>query len=283
MTPTMTPTVAEPGSSRRARQLCVPGSAESAGFGEGRLVIEGVLFDVDDTLVDTRGAFVHALAAVASSYLPEVGPAEATERVQRMLVTWRADSGGHYRAYTRGELDFVEQRWHRANELHALYGGPRLARDEFGAWDAVFEDGFLSGWTAHRDASPVVDLLLAAGLPVGALSNAGVAYQEDKLARTGFAGRVPMLVGVDTLGVGKPHPSVFLEAARLLGTDPARTAYVGDELDIDAVAAVQAGLRGIWLDRPGGRRVEVSDEEVAAAAVPVISTLADLPRLLGLR
>ena len=244
--------------------------------------VEGVLFDVDDTLVDTRGAFVDALAAVASSYLPELEPAAATARVHRMLATWRADSGGHYRAYTRGELDFVEQRLRRANELHALYGGPILGREEFAAWDEVFEEGFIRGWRAHPDASPVVDLLLAAGIPVGALSNAGVAYQEDKLARTGFAGRVPMLVGVDTLGVGKPHPSVFLEAARLLGTDPARTAYVGDELDIDAVAAVQAGLLGVWLDRPGGRRVEVSDEEVAAAAVPAISTLADLPALFGL-
>ena len=240
--------------------------------------IEGVLFDVDDTLVDTRGAFVHALAAVAEVYLP----AGAVDAVGEMLLVWREDTGGYYRAYTRGELGFVEQRWHRANQLHELYGGPRLFEADFAAWDEVFEGGFVAGWKAHPDASPLVDLLLAAGLPVGALSNAGVAYQEDKLARTGFAGRVPMLVGVDTLGVGKPDPSVFLEAARRLGTDPAHTAYVGDELDIDAAAAAAAGLVGIWLDRPGGRRVEVSDEELAAAAVPVIHTLAQLPALLGL-
>jgi len=91
-----------------------------------------------------------------------------------------------------------------------------------------------------------------------------------------------MLVGVDTLGVGKPDPAVFLEAARRLGTDPARTVYVGDELDIDAAAAAAAGLVGIWLDRPGGRRVHVHDREVAAAGVPVITTLAELPALLGL-
>ncbi len=242
------------------------------------MTIEGVLFDVDDTLVDTRAAFLHALAAVAAEYLPE----DATDRLGEMLLTWRADTGGYYRAYTRGELGFVEQRWYRANQLHERYGGPWLSKADFAAWDDVFEGGFVAGWSAHPDASPLVDLLLAAGLPVGALSNAGVAYQEDKLARTGFAGRVPMLVGVDTLGVGKPHPSVFLEAARRLGTDPARTAYVGDELDIDAAAAAAAGLVGIWLDRPGGRRVEVGDDEIGAAGVPVIATLADLPPLLHL-
>jgi putative hydrolase of the HAD superfamily len=240
-------------------------------------VIHGVLFDVDDTLVDTLGAFAHALAAVADAYLPP----DAAGRVDEMLAVWRRDSGGYYRAYTRGELAFDEQRWHRANELHALFGGPELSWAGFEVWDQVFEGGFVSGWRAHDDASPAVDAVLAAGLPVGALSNAGVAYQTDKLARTGFGDRVPMLVGVDTLGVGKPHPEVFLEACRRLGTDPAQTAYVGDELDVDAAAAAAAGLVGVWLDRPGGRRVAVPDDEIAAAGVPVITTLADLPPLLA--
>jgi putative hydrolase of the HAD superfamily len=240
--------------------------------------VDGVLFDIDDTLVDTRGAFVHALEAVAEAYLPD----GAAGRVDEMLAAWRADSGGFYRAYTRGELGFVEQRLHRANQIHQLFGGPEITEAEFAEWDEVFEGGFIAGWSAHADASPLVDLLLAAGLPVGALSNAGVAYQENKLARTGFGGRVPMLVGVDTLGVGKPDPSVFLEGARRLGTDPSHTVYVGDELDIDAAAASAAGLVGVWLDRPGPRRVHVPEHEVVAAGVPVITTLAELPALLGL-
>ena len=38
----------------------------------------------------------------------------------------------------------------------------------------------------------------------------------------------------------------------MLGLDPASVAYVGDEKDIDAGAAAEAGLAvGIWLDRPG--------------------------------
>ena len=119
-------------------------------------------------------------------------------------------------------------------------------------------------------------------MPVGALSNASVAYQTLKLERVGLAGSVPLLVGVDTLGFGKPAPEVYLEACRRLGTDPARTAYVGDELDVDAVAARAAGLIGVWLDRPGPRRVPVSDEEIAASGVVVLHGLADLPAALGL-
>lgn len=237
--------------------------------------IDGVLLDVDDTLVATRDAFRGALAAVLDRYAPGAD-------VDAALALWRADPGGHYRAYTRGEQTFRQQRMTRANELHASCGGPVLDDAGFDAWDAVFDDAFAAGWTAHDDAAPALDALLAAGVRVGALTNARVAYQTDKLTRAGLADRVQVLVGVDTLGVGKPDPRVFLEACGRLGTDPARTAYVGDELDVDAVAAREAGLVGVWLDRPGPRRVPVAEAEVAAAGVPVVRDLAELPAVLGL-
>ena len=244
--------------------------------------IDGVLFDVDDTLVDTAGAFGHALREIARTYLPGLEPSQHGE----VLAAWRADAAGHYRRYTRGEVGYREQRQARANELQATFGGAPLDETGYDAWNLQFERGFSGAWAAHPDALAVIEELLDAGLVVGALSNAGVAYQTRKLERTGFGSRVPMLVGVDTIGVGKPDPRVFLEACRLLGTDPARTAYVGDELDVDARAAASAGLWGVWLDRSGPRRVAVPDEDLAAAraaGVAVVTSLDELPGVLGLR
>jgi putative hydrolase of the HAD superfamily len=247
---------------------------------EGRRV-DGVLLDIDDTLVDTRGAFAVALTAAASSFLPHV-PAE---RHAEMLQVWRADAGGHYRRYTSGRIGYRDQRRARADELQRVFGGDPLDDDAYARWDELFEVGFAGAWAAHAEASDVVDRLLGHGVLVGALSNAEVAYQTDKLRRVGLADRVEVLVGVDTLGVGKPAPEVFHEACRRLGTDPARTAYVGDELDVDALGAVTAGLLGVWVDRPGPRRVDVPPRDLAAAraaGVQVVATLADLPRVLGL-
>ena len=245
------------------------------------MTVDGVLFDIDDTLVDTRGAFGTALAVVAREYLPDVPP----ERDGDVLAFWRADANGHFARYTRGEVGQREQRMSRANELHARFGGPQLDDEGFAAWDGVFDSSFRTAWSAHGDVDAVLGRILDAGLRVGALTNAGLAYQRDKLDRTGLADRVPLLVGVDTLGFGKPDPRVFLEACRRLGTAPERTAYVGDELDVDARAAVAAGLVGIWLDRPGGRRLTVTDGELVAArqaGVRVIASLAELPGALGL-
>ncbi len=240
--------------------------------------VDGVLFDIDDTLVDTRGAFGHALSDAARRYLPDLAP----ERYPELVTVWRADVGGHYAAYTRGEVGYAEQRMTRANELHARFGGPVLDDDAFAVWDESFQQAFAHGWSAHPDVDVVLDKLLAAGLAVGALSNAGVAFQTSKLERVGLLDRVPMLVGVDTLGFGKPDPRVFVEACRRLGTAPERTAYVGDELDVDAVAAGQAGLLGIWIDRPGTRRLPLTDAEIAAADVTTIHSFDELPAVLGL-
>ena len=244
------------------------------------LLVDGVLFDIDDTIVDTRAAFAHALAQVAAAYLPPLPADEAAARDRALMAMWRADTGGHYRRYTDGLETYERQRLLRANELHAAFGGPELDDESFAAWDEVFDGGFRAAWAAHHETEVALSALLDAGVVVGALSNAATAYQTAKLEAAGLLDRVPMLVGVDTLGFGKPDRRVFLEACRRLGTDPERTAYVGDEADVDALGARAAGLVGIWLDRPGARRHPV--DEAALADVPTIRSLDELPALLGI-
>lgn len=235
-------------------------------------VIVGVLLDIDDTLVDTRGAFRHALATVAQSTLPADVDAES------MVRMWRADSSGWYRAYTRGELSHREQRKRRANELQLAFGGETMDDAAYDHWDAQFEAAFQDGWRAHADAAPMLDILDACGIDYGAVSNADSGYQEKKLERVGL-GRVRMLVGTDRWGVGKPDPRLFREGARLLGLDPSWVAYVGDEKDIDAGAALDAGLgAGIWLDRPGGH----PQPGALAADVVRVTSLAAVPQVLRL-
>ena len=242
--------------------------------------VDGVLFDVDDTVIDTAGAFGEAVAAVRRAFIPDL-PAE---REPEMLAMWRADAGGHYRAYTRGELGFDEQRRRRADELHAAFGGPPVDEAFYPAWLEVFWGTHAGAWRAFDDVAGVLKTLDDAGVRVGVVTNARVALQESKLAAVGIES-LPVLVGVDTLGFGKPRPEVFLEGCRLLGTDPARTAYVGDEPDVDALAASEAGLVGVWLDRPGRERPGYHEHSRAFQAGPRtrrITGLDALAEALGL-
>lgn len=242
--------------------------------------MDGVLFDIDDTLVDTRHAFAQAVGAVARVWLPDL----PEERHHEAVALWRGDPNGHFRSYIRGELDFETQRRRRADDLQAEFGGAALDDTRYAQWLEVFWGSFTASLLAHRDVRPVVDRLRTAGMSVGALTNADATQQAAKLARTGL-GDVPVLVGIDTLGFGKPDPRVFAEACRRLGTRPARTAYVGDELEVDALGAVSAGMVGVWLDRPDTRRGGswAEDDDMAReAGACVIRGLEELTSLLGM-
>lgn len=240
--------------------------------------VRGVLLDVDDTLVDTRGAFRHAWSQLTERFLPHVGD------VEEVVRAWRADDGGFYSAYTQGRIDYLEQRRHRVEALHARFGAPPLGEAGFTEWNALFEDGFRAGWRAFDDALEAVAQLRAARVGVGVVTNAATPYQRLKLDAVGLAD-LPVLVGVDLFGFGKPDPRVFAEGARRLGLEPGEAAYVGDELHADALGASRAGLTGVWLDRPGWRGRPVRPEEVDGAreeGVRRIESLRELSGALGL-
>jgi putative hydrolase of the HAD superfamily len=233
-------------------------------------VLRAVLLDVDDTLVDTRAAFAAAIRQVVATWMPHLDDAQC----EAALRHWVRDPSGHFRAYTRGEIDFETQRRRRAADLHAAFGGPVLDEATADTWDAGYEAAFRAAWRVRDDAAPLLDAVCAAGLRVAAVTNMLVEYQRAKLAAVGLLGRLPIIVGIDTAGAGKPDPRIFLRACELLEVAPAEAAYVGDELDVDARGARDAGLVGVWLDRHGSGE-EPSD-------VPVVRSLAELPQVLGI-
>lgn len=49
--------------------------------------------------------------------------------------------------------------------------------------------------------------------------------------------------------VAKPEPEIFLQACSQLEVQTEESLFVGDNLELDAIAAKKAGMIGIWLDR----------------------------------
>lgn len=207
--------------------------------------VEAVLLDIDDTLVDTRGAFRVAIAAVNARWLPHLDD----DGRRDALAVWTTDAGGHFRAYTRGELDFHEQRRRRLADLHGAFGGPVMDEAAYREWVGEYEAAFSAAWRLTPDAGALVEWIAAAGLRTGFVTNAETAYQQSKLDAVGLGTRIPILAGTDTFGAGKPDPRMWWHACERLGVEASRTVYVGDEVDVDARGARDAGLLGIWLDR----------------------------------
>jgi putative hydrolase of the HAD superfamily len=231
--------------------------------------VDGVLLDVDDTLVDTRAAFAAAMDHVFGAWLPHLDD----DRRRAALRHWVLDADGRFRAFTRGELTFVEQRRLRAEALHAAFDGPELDDVRYRRWDAGYEEATRAAWRALPDGVALLRTLRDRSVPFGALTNMSAAYQREKLTAVGL-GDVPLLVTTDDLGRGKPDPAVFRLGCDRLGLPPGQVAYVGDELDLDARAARDAGLVGVWVDRHGSGLVP--DD------VPSVRLLSELPDVVDL-
>lgn len=239
--------------------------------------MNAVIFDLDDTLVNTRRAFTGAIDAAMRVLIPEL----TQQQSAAALAQWRQDRHGHYRAYTQGKCDYWHQREQRMREIAAGLGLVSIETQHVSAWNDAFDHAFAAGWTAFDDARSTVDRLQESGYAVGVLTNAQAAMQERKMAATGLAD-LPLVVTMDTFGIGKPDARVFLEACRVLDVDPAAAVYVGDELDTDARGAHAAGLRGMWLARPGHERGGDHDENHDGARASGVSVLTGLDELFAL-
>ncbi|MGH3656939.1 MAG: HAD family hydrolase [Micromonosporaceae bacterium] len=228
-------------------------------------MIQGVLFDIDDTLVD----YSNAERAGIERYLRDLGvPADTVPDGARH---WREVMERHFARYLDGELSYLEHRRERARDmLRWLAEDVPSDPDALDEWFAGYRHRYEQLLTPYGDVLACLDALT--DLPLGVVTNNDTAYQRDKLARAGVADRFRCVIGTDLAGCRKPEPGIFLAGCRALGTPPGNTLYVGDRLDDDARGALAAGLVGVWLCRTGGAGV--------APDVRCITDLAELPELL---
>jgi len=245
-----------------------------------------VLLDLDDTLLDTSAAMVAAGEAAAAALWPQAGP----EVQHGAGVHFHADPSGIFARFTTGELSFAQMRHARVADL-LDFVALAAADEAFQRFEDVYEPAFLANLHRFDDVLPVFEVLRALDMPTGVLTNSSSDYTSRKLEVTGLAGFFSVVATRDNLGFGKPDARAFHHACRLIGTAPSETLYLGDHLEIDAIAAGEAGLRAVWLHRDAA---DVADPVGAAGVmgtagraragelgIPVITSLSQVSALLA--
>ncbi|MBN2505209.1 MAG: trehalose-phosphatase [Verrucomicrobia bacterium] len=238
-----------------------------------------VVFDLDGVV--TRTATVHAAA------WKQLFDAYREDRLRRNLPAYEPFDIGHdYRLYVDGKPRYDGIRsFLEARGIDLPYGhrqDPPEAETVCGLGNRkniLFQQQLeRTGVQVYDSTLRLIRALRARGFKVAIISaseNCSAileAVQARDLFHAQVDGKVAAALGLN----GKPAPDVFLEAARRLGSDPARTVVVED-----ALAGVEAGRRGgfglvIGVDRTGkperlkehGAHVVVSD----LAAVTVDAT-----------
>jgi putative hydrolase of the HAD superfamily len=208
--------------------------------------VRGVLFDIDDTLVDLEFAMTTALRDVSEHLLPGLDQA-SWEKFGRIFTH---ETTHFYDRYLAGELSFNEQRLLRGRAALRHFGVELDEGEQAQHWVTSYASLQHSYIRAFDDVTPLLDALDDAGLPYGAVSNNVHDYQRVKLDAAGLE-RIRVLVGTDTVGVPKPDPAIYLEGVRRLGTGAGQTLYIGDNRLLDAEGSTAAGLLGVWLNRGG--------------------------------
>ncbi|MGP4002028.1 HAD family hydrolase [Streptomyces sp. 8N706] len=226
------------------------------------MTIRAVLWDVDDTLFDYTGSD----RTGALRHLEAEGLLAAYDSEEHALRLWREAMEIEFGRFVAGELGFLE---HRRERARTFLGKP-LSDAEADAWFGRYISHYEAAWVLFPDAVPTLDTL-AADYRHGVLSNSSVVNQDRKLRALGLRDRFEVLLCADELGCSKPAAEAFLAGCAALGLPPEQVAYVGDRADIDARAAVAAGLFGVWLDRA---------DRGSGCGLRRITSLAQLPALL---
>lgn len=236
-----------------------------------------VMFDLDDTVFDHRGA----VAAGVLEHRRALGAPLADADDLAELARWEALEEEHYPRWLSGELDFREQRRVRVREFVAPYGIDLSDDADADAWFDGYLRQYQRAWAIHEDAVPCFDELEQRihGVRFGVITNGELESQTAKLIAIALDVRLDHVIASGEVGVAKPDQRIFEIACERFGVAPGDAAYIGDRLHTDAIGAAAAGLTGVWLARHGA-----SDEdraEGAAAGVHVIATLVELPAILA--
>jgi len=130
----------------------------------------------------------------------------------------------------------------------------------------------------YDDSRPAMERLRDVGYDLGVISNHSRSARAVIERLVGDLVPSPRIVLSEELGVHKPAKTIFLRAAARAGARPDDCLLVGDNLQVDARAAVaQGGYRcGVWLDR-----VDREAERPLPPRVMRITSLAELPEILA--
>ena len=232
--------------------------------------VEAVFFDVDYTLLQPSDQFeAPGYARTGARFGLELDEARwpQAERAAYEAVRRRREQTGV--AHDEGLLDVIAHA-----VIEGLGGGDPAAVDRTAAAIAT-EWARAENFGLYDDVLPCLEALRAAGLRIALVSNALGHDLEEVVAAFALEPFLDAVVSSSAVGLVKPAPEIFAAALDCVGAAAAATVMVGDSYDDDVAGALAHGLgAAVLLDRAGRGRPRPA---------PTISTLAELPPLLGLQ
>jgi HAD superfamily hydrolase (TIGR01509 family) len=212
--------------------------------------LELVIFDCDGVLVDSEGISNDVLARLLSA---------------QGLPTTLAQARRAYQGLLLGEV---------VTSAEAKLGRP-LPEGWLERYERERAAEFRRSLEAVPGAAAAVRHAIAAGMAVCVASQGKLEKTRLSLELSGLADLFAQeaLFSAELVARGKPHPDLFLHAAREMGAEPSRCAVVEDTPS-GVIAAVSAGMRAI------GYAADSDEAALRAAGAEIVHSLDALAGLL---
>ncbi|MBT8121960.1 MAG: phosphoglycolate phosphatase [Gammaproteobacteria bacterium] len=216
---------------------------------------EMILIDVDGTLVDS----VPDLAFCVDSMMAQLGRAprgealvrdwvgNGVERLVRRALTGQLQGEPDEADFERAYPIFLSLYAENTSKRSLLYPGVREG----------------------------IDLLKAAGYPLGCVTNKAAQFTEPLLRDLDLYDDFSIIISGDTLPEKKPDPAPLLHAAEFFGCDPASALMIGDSVS-DVAAARAAGFQIVCMSYGYNHGVDIRE----AGPDAVIDSLDEIGTLL---
>jgi HAD superfamily hydrolase (TIGR01509 family) len=168
---------------------------------------------------------------------------------QRLFGAYVAQANGFWKKLSQAHLtlpihDARTQMWSDALVASGVSLDPVLAQrcaDDYGRYrNEVLE--------LFPGALELVLALRERGCRIGIVTNGFAATHHEKVDLLGLRPYIDGLFLADEMNMVKPDPEIFRYVCRTLGSEPARTAMVGDRYDRDIIGAASVGLFTVLID-----------------------------------
>ena len=202
-----------------------------------------IFFDIDETLLDFKGAEYLGVAAIYQEWQKHFN-----ESQDHFYARWCTVGKHYFSRYLAGELTFEEQQIARVQDLFRATC-QTVSETQALAIFHLYLTNFQENWTAFSDVWPCLQSL--AGHQLGIISNGQTKQQQAKLEKLGIRDYFEVIVTAEDTGFAKPHVAIFRAAAAKAGIPQEQCTYCGDDWTTDMMPLASAGMQGIWINRRG--------------------------------
>lgn len=208
--------------------------------------MRAILLDLDDTLIDDRGAMAKGFVAFFSANRHRCAYVDESEA----LASWRDAARRHWMRYEQGELSLQDQRRWRVRD----FLGMALNDVDADAAYLVYQRVYEASWQLVPDVAEF--LVRTRALPKVIITNGDRETQIHKVEVTGLKTHVRGMITPADCGHWKPSFEIFKAAIDLLNVRPEECLMIGDDAvrDVEPAAAlgmrsfrVQSGVAGLGL------------------------------------